>query len=80
VVVNHEPNPGLICVLFSKLDDTKHDICPFEKEAANITNPEEAYGKFRKLQRKQSLQIRVPRTVYIEQSARLACQFVTENE
>lgn len=34
------------------LNDTKVDVCPFEKEAANIKNPEEAYDKFRLLQKK----------------------------
>jgi hypothetical protein len=27
-------------------------MCPFEKEAANITNPKEAYDKFKTLQQK----------------------------
>jgi hypothetical protein len=34
------------------LDDKKQDICPFEKEAANITNPREAYDRFKSLQEK----------------------------
>jgi hypothetical protein len=34
------------------LDEKKQDMCPFEKEAANITNPKEAYDKFKTLQQK----------------------------
>jgi hypothetical protein len=34
------------------LDPSKNDVCPFEKEAANITNPEDAYEKFKALQQK----------------------------
>jgi hypothetical protein len=34
------------------LDTSKNDVCPFEKEAANITNPEDAYEKFKALQQK----------------------------
>ncbi len=34
------------------LDVKKQDMCPFEKEAANITNPKEAYDKFKNLQQK----------------------------
>jgi len=34
------------------LDDKKQDICPFEKEAASITNPNEAYSRFKVLQQK----------------------------
>ena len=32
------------------LNDTKTDVCPFEKEAATITVPKEAYDRFRILQ------------------------------
>jgi hypothetical protein len=34
------------------LDDRKQDICPFEKEAANVNDPKEAYARFRTLQQK----------------------------
>ena len=34
------------------LDPRKNDVCPFEKEAANITNLEDAYEKFKALQQK----------------------------
>ena len=34
------------------LDDKKQDMCPFEKEATNITNPKEAYNRFKTLQQK----------------------------
>jgi len=34
------------------LDDRKQDMCPFEKEANNITNPKEAYIRFKALQQK----------------------------
>lgn len=34
------------------LDDKKQNICPFEKEAEDITNPKEAYDKFKVLQQK----------------------------
>jgi hypothetical protein len=34
------------------LDTSKSDVCPFEKEAAKITNPEDAYEKFKALQQK----------------------------
>jgi hypothetical protein len=34
------------------LDDTKQDICPFEKEAANVSSPEETYVRFKALQQK----------------------------
>ena len=34
------------------LDPRKNDVCPFEKEAENITNPEDAYEKFKALQQK----------------------------
>ena len=34
------------------LDDKKQDMCPFEKEATNITNPKEAYNRFKALQQK----------------------------
>ena len=32
------------------LDTCKEDICPFEKEAANIADPKEAYNRFKALQ------------------------------
>ncbi len=34
------------------LDDSKQDLCPFEKEAANITDPKEACDRFKNLQQK----------------------------
>lgn len=34
------------------LDEKKSDTCPFEKEATKISNPKEAYCKFRALQQK----------------------------
>ena len=34
------------------LGDKKQDKCPFEKEATNITNPEEAYYRFKALHQK----------------------------
>ena len=34
------------------LNDKKDDVCPFEKEAANITNPKKAYDRFRLLQQR----------------------------
>jgi hypothetical protein len=34
------------------LDTSKNDVCPFEKEAAKIINPEDAYEKFKTLQQK----------------------------
>ena len=34
------------------LDDKKQGMCPFEKEAASIANPKEAYDKFKTLQQK----------------------------
>lgn len=34
------------------LDDTKQDICPFEKEAATVSSPEETYVRFKALQQK----------------------------
>jgi hypothetical protein len=34
------------------LDTSKKDVCPFEKEATNITDPKEAYNKFKTLQQK----------------------------
>ncbi len=34
------------------LDDKKQDVCPFEKEATKITNPKEAYSRFKELQQK----------------------------
>ncbi len=34
------------------LDDKKQDLCPFEKEAAKVNNPKEAYGRFKALQEK----------------------------
>jgi hypothetical protein len=34
------------------LDENKSDTCPFEKEAAAVTNPEEAYERFKVLQQK----------------------------
>jgi Domain of unknown function (DUF1893) len=34
------------------LNDKKQDVCPFEKEATTITNPKEAYEKFKALQEK----------------------------
>lgn len=34
------------------LNEEKQDLCPFEKEAANLTNPNEAYVKFKTLQHK----------------------------
>jgi hypothetical protein len=34
------------------LDTSKNDVCPFEKEASRITNPEDAYEKFKALQQK----------------------------
>ena len=34
------------------LDDKKQDMCPFEKEATNTTNPKEAYNRFKALQQK----------------------------
>ncbi len=34
------------------LDDKKQDMCPFEKEATNITDPKEAYIRFKALQQK----------------------------
>jgi hypothetical protein len=33
------------------LDESKSDTCPFEKEATKIPNPEEAYERFKALQR-----------------------------
>ncbi len=34
------------------LDDEKQDMCPFEKEATNITSPKEAYIRFKVLLQK----------------------------
>jgi Domain of unknown function (DUF1893) len=34
------------------LNTSKNDVCPFEKEAAEITSPTEAYKKFKDLQNK----------------------------
>jgi hypothetical protein len=34
------------------LDESKQDTCPFEKEAAGIANPKEAYARFKALQQK----------------------------
>jgi hypothetical protein len=34
------------------LNDKKQDVCPFEKEAANISDPKDAYVKFKTLQQK----------------------------
>jgi len=34
------------------LDTNKEGICPFEKEATKITDPEEAFNKFKTLQQK----------------------------
>ncbi len=34
------------------LDDKKQDLCPFEKEAANVNDPKEAYVRFKALQQK----------------------------
>jgi len=34
------------------LNENKSDLCPFEKEAINITNPKEAYDRFKALQEK----------------------------
>ena len=34
------------------LDTSKNDVCPFEKEAAKIITPEDAYEKFKALQQK----------------------------
>ncbi len=34
------------------LDDKKQDVCPFEKEAADLTDPKETYDKFKTLQQK----------------------------
>ena len=34
------------------LDDKKQDMCPFEKEAINTTDPKEAYNRFKALQQK----------------------------
>jgi len=34
------------------LDDKKQDMCPLEKEATNITDPKEAYVRFKALQQK----------------------------
>jgi hypothetical protein len=36
------------------LDESKSEICPFEKEAARISNPEEAFTRFKALQKKLS--------------------------
>jgi hypothetical protein len=34
------------------LDDKKQDMCPFEKEATNLTDPKEAYIRFKTLYQK----------------------------
>jgi hypothetical protein len=34
------------------LDDKKQDLCPFEKEAADVNDPKDAYVRFKELQRK----------------------------
>jgi hypothetical protein len=34
------------------LDENKTNMCPFEKEAASITDPKEAYNRFKALQEK----------------------------
>jgi hypothetical protein len=34
------------------LDDKKQDLCPFEKEALNISDAKEAFEKFKQLQQK----------------------------
>ncbi len=34
------------------LDDKKRDLCPFEKEAAEVNDPRQAYVRFRALQQK----------------------------
>jgi hypothetical protein len=34
------------------LDDKKQDLCPFEKEAADVNDPKDAYTRFKALQRK----------------------------
>ena len=34
------------------LDEKRQETCPYEKEAASISNPQEAYGRFKILQKK----------------------------
>jgi hypothetical protein len=34
------------------LDDKKQDLCPFEKEAADVNDPKNAYVRFKELQKK----------------------------